>query len=99
MMEFSDLPFDVSDNEFLSHTEILRYYRQYAEQNQLVSKIRFATVVNAVERQAAGYRVTSTSAGQQRQESFDAVLCCSGQFSTVGGVFIVGAFITTAGQA
>lgn len=84
MMAYSDFPIPREYPPFPHNTQIVEYFKMYAERFGLRDRIRFNTTVDAVrpadDYAATGrYHVTFHGAdGAPKVDVFDAVLVCSG---------------------
>ncbi len=83
--QYADYPFPPDYPEYPSHTQLKRYFEAYAEHFGLLPKIRFNTEVLRAEpldgaNAASGWRVVSRdrASGQERENTFDALVVCNG---------------------
>lgn len=86
IMCFSDFPMPAEYPNYLHNSELLRYFRLYADHFHLHRHIRFQTRVKRVSPRldfsASGQWdvVTTDKDGVEERHVFDAVLVCSGQY-------------------
>uniref|UniRef100_A0A667YH21 Flavin-containing monooxygenase n=1 Tax=Myripristis murdjan TaxID=586833 RepID=A0A667YH21_9TELE len=87
MMCFSDFPMPADYPNYMHHSQLLRYFRLYAEHFDLKRHINFQTTVRSV-RQRPDFSttgqwdvVTVNRDGEEDQHIFDGVLVCSGQYT------------------
>jgi len=80
MMEFSDYPFPDYMAEYPSHAEILQYFEQYCELNDLYPHITFNTeVISAQRKEEGGWKVHIKSGdGQEEHKEYDHVVVATG---------------------
>ena len=80
MMEFSDYPFPDYMAEYPSHAEILEYFSQYCERNDLLPLITFNTEVTKAERKPeGGWNVhLKTRDGKEETREYDHVVVATG---------------------
>lgn len=90
LMQFTDFSYEPDVPPFMSHRDVLRYLREYAEHYDLVRHIAFSTVVEKVTPLAASTDVTSPRWSVQTRDlitsavtqgTFDYVLVCNGHFN------------------
>ncbi|XP_025066898.1 flavin-containing monooxygenase FMO GS-OX3-like isoform X3 [Alligator sinensis] len=87
-MAFPDFPFEVALPSFLPRAAVLSYLEHYTESHGLRGYIRFQRLVKQVtpvDGPESGWDVTSSQAtggGEQETERFDAIMVCSGHYST-----------------
>lgn len=86
IMCFSDFPMPAEFPNYLHNSELLQYFRLYADHFRLCRHIRFQTRVKAIAQRpdfsASGQWevVTVDKDGREDKHVFDAVLVCSGQY-------------------
>ncbi|BAN49080.1 NAD(P)/FAD-dependent oxidoreductase [Metapseudomonas resinovorans] len=76
--EFSEFPMDADVAPYPHHTEMRRYFRDYARHFDLHRHYRFNTRVLKLERLEHGWKVISEQEGRRREERFDGVLIANG---------------------
>ncbi|MDE3736511.1 flavin-containing monooxygenase [Metapseudomonas resinovorans] len=76
--EFSEFPMASEVAPYPHHSEMCRYFRDYARHFGLDSHYQFNTRVVSLERQAKGWKLTSEQNGQTREWQFDGVLIANG---------------------
>lgn len=88
MMMFSDFPPPEEFPSFLTHAQVLAYFRMYASHFGLLRHIRFNTEVRLVRKSkeydtSGRWTVESTTRGDEQNvvEDFDGVMICSGHHS------------------
>lgn len=87
MMCFSDFPMPADFPNFMHNSQLLQYYRLYAEHFDLLRHIQFKTKVRSVT-QTADFSVsgqwvvvTVNNDGGEQTHVFDAVFVCSGHYT------------------
>ncbi|MBM7059232.1 NAD(P)-binding domain-containing protein [Pseudomonas sp. UL073] len=80
--EFSEFPMRADVAPYPHHSEMRRYFRDYAKQFGLYEHYQFNTRVVSVERLEQGWKLTSERAGEQREWHFDGVLIANGTLHT-----------------
>ncbi|XP_070797000.1 dimethylaniline monooxygenase [N-oxide-forming] 4-like isoform X3 [Pituophis catenifer annectens] len=85
---FSDFPFPESCPNYLHHSLVLEYLKDYAKHFHLLDCIQFKTTVYSIRKHpdftATGQWVVYTEAnGKQASTVFDAVMICSGHYTEV----------------
>lgn len=78
MTEFAEFPMRDDVAPYPRHDELGRYFRDFADHFGLRRHYEFNTKVVRVERAAAGWQVTTESAGVPRTRTFAGVLICTG---------------------
>ncbi|AWP11296.1 putative dimethylaniline monooxygenase [Scophthalmus maximus] len=84
MMCFSDFPMPAEYPNYMHHSQLLKYFRLYAEHFQLLRYINFQTTVRSVTQRPdfslSGQWdiVTINRDGEEERHVFDAVLVCKG---------------------
>ncbi|KAL6486177.1 hypothetical protein MHYP_G00055690 [Metynnis hypsauchen] len=87
MMCFSDFPMPAHYPNYMSHSQLLQYFRLYADHFDLLKHIHFQTTVRSVRQkhdfsQSGQWEVvTESSDGCKETHVFDAVFVCSGNFT------------------
>ncbi|XP_062306077.1 uncharacterized protein LOC134010810 [Osmerus eperlanus] len=88
MICFSDFPIPADYPNYMHHSRILQYFRLYAETFKLLQRIRFQTTVRRV-RQTSDFSrsgqwevVTASREGVEEKQVFDAVIVCSGHYTS-----------------
>ncbi|KAG7462341.1 dimethylaniline monooxygenase [N-oxide-forming] 2-like [Solea senegalensis] len=87
MMCFSDFPMPADYPNYMHHSQLLQYYRLYAEHFHLLRYINFQTTVRTLTQRpdfsVSGQWdvVTINKDGEEERHVFDAVLVCSGQYT------------------
>lgn len=76
--EFSEFPMAAEVAPYPHHSEMRRYFRDYAKHFGLYTHYRFNTRVLHLERLEHGWKLTSEQDGQVREEVFDGVLIANG---------------------
>ncbi|MCC5812919.1 MAG: NAD(P)/FAD-dependent oxidoreductase [Ectothiorhodospiraceae bacterium] len=76
--EFAEFPMDESVAPYPHHSELRRYFRDYARHFGLYQHYEFNTRVVAVEHDGDGWLVTTERDGTQRSRHFDGVLIANG---------------------
>lgn len=76
--EFSEFPMADDVAPYPNHSEMRRYFRDYAEHFGLREHYEFGTRVQSLERQDKGWRLTSERNGERREWQVDGVLIASG---------------------
>jgi len=83
MTEFREFPMDESVAAYPHHSELKRYFRDYAEHFDLRRHYRFATRVTALApAPGGGWQLTAETGGVSDTRHFDAVLIASGTLHT-----------------
>ena len=80
--EFSEFPMDADVAPYPHHSEMRRYFRDYARHFDLYKHFRFNTRVLRLERLEHGWKLISEQDGQRREEHFDGVLIANGTLHT-----------------
>ncbi|KAI7906365.1 uncharacterized protein BX663DRAFT_496156 [Cokeromyces recurvatus] len=87
VMSFQDVPFPPGTPFFPSHNLVLDYLNQLSIKENLVSWIRFSTLVKRVEFENDHWKVSSESCGDKKDgvcttvEEFDAVVVATGHYT------------------
>ncbi|XP_075340708.1 flavin-containing monooxygenase 5-like [Odontesthes bonariensis] len=87
MMCFSDFPMPDNYSNYMHNSQLLQYFRLYAEHFDLLSYINFKTTVRRVAQRSdfsvSGQWdiVTINKKGEEEKHIFDAVLVCSGHYT------------------
>ncbi|KAL4000274.1 tripartite motif-containing protein 16 [Sarotherodon galilaeus] len=87
MMCFSDFPMPADYPNFMHNSQLLQYFRLYAEHFDLLRYIHFQTTVRSVLQRpdfslsGQWEVVTINKNGQEERHIFDAVLVCSGHYT------------------
>ncbi|KAI4892566.1 hypothetical protein NFI96_024726 [Prochilodus magdalenae] len=87
MMCFSDFPMPAHYPNYMTHSQLLQYFRLYAEHFDLLKHIRFQTSVCSVKQQhdfshsGQWEVITKSKDGHKKTHVFDAVFVCSGHFT------------------
>ncbi|XP_054458146.1 dimethylaniline monooxygenase [N-oxide-forming] 2-like [Anoplopoma fimbria] len=87
MMCFSDFPMPADYPNYLQHSQLMQYFRLYADHFDLLRHICFQTTVRSVTQRpdfsVSGQWdvVTVNVAGEEESHVFDAVLVCSGHYT------------------
>lgn len=74
-MQYADFPMPDTLPDYPGHADIAAYFQAYAERFELPRHIRFGTRVERVERDGAGYTVTTSNGTSGR---YDAVIVANG---------------------
>jgi cation diffusion facilitator CzcD-associated flavoprotein CzcO len=82
MTEFQEFPMDDAVATYPHHSELKRYFQDYARHFGLYEHYQFGTRVLSVERDGDGWRVTVEKDGEQSRRYFDGVLIASGTLHT-----------------
>ncbi len=82
MTEFREFPMADAVATYPHHTELKRYFRDYAEHFHLYQHYQFGTRVLAVEPEGGRWRLTVEKNGAQESRLFDGVLIASGTLHT-----------------
>ncbi|KAK7405497.1 hypothetical protein VNO78_06848 [Psophocarpus tetragonolobus] len=87
IMSFRDFPFLRSEHDprtFPGHEEVFRFLNRFTDEFGIQQLIRFGRRVVRVERENEGWSVESLvrSSGSVNREVFEAVVVCSGHYST-----------------
>uniref|UniRef100_UPI0037E8FF3D dimethylaniline monooxygenase [N-oxide-forming] 2-like n=1 Tax=Semicossyphus pulcher TaxID=241346 RepID=UPI0037E8FF3D len=86
-MCFSDYPMPADFPNYLHNSQVLQYYRLYAQHFDLLRHVRFQTTVRSVSQRTdfsvSGQWdvVTFSRDGEEERHVFDAVLVCSGHYT------------------
>nr|XP_046248475.1 flavin-containing monooxygenase 5-like isoform X2 [Scatophagus argus] len=86
MMCFSDFPMPAHYPNYMHNSQLLQYFRLYAEHFELLKHIHFQTTVKSIMQRPdfclSGQWdiVTINRDGEEERHVFDAVLVCSGQY-------------------
>ncbi|QTS84381.1 NAD(P)-binding domain-containing protein [Ectopseudomonas khazarica] len=80
--EFSEFPMRANVAPYPHHSEMRRYFRDYAGHFRLYEHYQFDTRVVKLERLAQGWRLTSERDGEQREWHFEGVLIANGTLHT-----------------
>ncbi|WP_417311719.1 flavin-containing monooxygenase [Ectopseudomonas khazarica] len=80
--EFSEFPMRANVAPYPHHSEMRRYFRDYAGHFRLYEHYQFDTRVVRLERLAQGWRLTSERGGEQREWHFEGVLIANGTLHT-----------------
>lgn len=84
LYRFTDLPMPDSYPEWPKGPQVHAYLHAYADKHKLSRLFRLNTAIQAMERRAdglPGWTLTIEEAGRVRQQDFDFVAICTGQFS------------------
>ncbi|KAM7011994.1 uncharacterized protein LKV04_022432 [Tautogolabrus adspersus] len=87
MMCFSDYPMPADYPNYMHNSQLLQYYRLYAEHFDLIRHVHFRTTVKSVSQRADSSKsgqwdiVTVNRDGEEERHVFDAVLVCSGHYT------------------
>lgn len=87
MMCFSDFPMPAEYPNYMHNSQLLQYYRLYAEHFDLLRHVHFKTTVRSVTQRADFSEsgqwdvVTVNREGEEERHVFDAVLVCSGHYT------------------
>jgi cation diffusion facilitator CzcD-associated flavoprotein CzcO len=76
--EFSEFPMADDVAPYPHHSEMRRYFRDYAEHFGLREHYQFGTRVQSLERQDKGWKLTSERNGERREWQVDGVLIANG---------------------
>jgi hypothetical protein len=90
--EFREFPMRAEVAPYPHHSEMRRYFRDYARHFRLYEHYQFETRVLRVERQAQGWKLISERNGEQREWHFDGVLIANGTLHTPNLAPLPGAF-------
>lgn len=80
--EFSEFPMRDEVAPYPHHSEIRRYFRDYARQFRLYDHYQFDTRVVQLQRLDQGWKLISERNGEQREWRFDGVLIANGTLHT-----------------
>ncbi|MDH4871194.1 NAD(P)-binding domain-containing protein [Pseudomonas sp. BN515] len=80
--EFSEFPMDADVAPYPHHSEMRRYFRDYARHFDLYKHFRFNTRVLHLERLERGWKLITEQDGQRRESHFDGVLIANGTLHT-----------------
>ncbi len=78
MTEFAEFPMDSSVATYPHHSELKKYFRDYAEKFGLYPHYEFETEVMSIEPVGDNWRVITRHQGQERTRVFDGVMICNG---------------------
>ncbi|XP_035945093.2 flavin-containing monooxygenase 5 isoform X1 [Halichoerus grypus] len=83
MMCFSDYPIPDHYPNFMHNSQVLKYFRMYAKEFDLLKYIRFKTTVCSVRKQpdfstSGQWEVVTESEGEKEVNVFDGVMVCTG---------------------
>ena len=78
MTEFAELPMADDVATYPHHSEMRKYFQQYAKTFDLYDRYEFDTEVLSIQRQEKGWLVTSRCNGEARGRVFDGVFICNG---------------------
>nr|KAG5714534.1 hypothetical protein BaRGS_006980 [Batillaria attramentaria] len=85
MMCFSDYPVPKENPNYMHNSQVLQYFKDYAEHFKLYDHIQYNTEVVMVKRAADfaktgkwNLQIRDHMSGEERTETFDAVLVCTG---------------------
>lgn len=87
MMCFSDFPMPAHYPNYMHNSQLLQYFRLYAEHFNLLRHINFQTTVRSVKQRpdfsiSGQWDVVTTNRnGEEENHIFDAVMVCSGQYT------------------
>ncbi|QEY63652.1 NADPH-dependent L-lysine N(6)-monooxygenase [Metapseudomonas lalkuanensis] len=90
--EFSEFPMDADVAPYPHHSEMRRYFRDYARHFDLYKHFRFNTRVVHLERLERGWKLISEQDGQRREGHFDGVLIANGTLHTANRPALPGHF-------
>jgi len=80
--EFSEFPMRAEVAPYPHHSEMRRYFRDYARQFRLYDHYQFDTRVVHLQRQNRGWKLISERNGEQREWHFEGVLIANGTLHT-----------------
>ena len=80
--EFREFPMRAEVAPYPHHSEMRRYFRDYARQFRLYEHYQFDTRVLQVQREQNGWKLISERNGEQREWRFDGVLIANGTLHT-----------------
>jgi cation diffusion facilitator CzcD-associated flavoprotein CzcO len=80
--EFSEFPMRAEVAPYPHHSEMRRYFRDYARQFRLYDHYQFDTRVVQLQRLEQGWKLISEHNGEQREWRFDGVLIANGTLHT-----------------
>lgn len=80
--EFSEFPMRAEVAPYPHHSEMRRYFRDYARQFRLYEHYQFDTRVVQLQRLDQGWKLISERNGEQREWRFDGVLIANGTLHT-----------------
>uniref|UniRef100_A0A8C2ZG00 Flavin-containing monooxygenase n=1 Tax=Cyclopterus lumpus TaxID=8103 RepID=A0A8C2ZG00_CYCLU len=87
MMCYSDFPMPADYPNYMHNSQLLQYFRLYADHFDLLRYIRFQTTIRSVTQRpdfsASGQWdiVTTNGEGEEESHVFDAVMVCSGHYT------------------
>ncbi|XP_068599634.1 flavin-containing monooxygenase 5-like [Brachionichthys hirsutus] len=87
MMCFSDFPMPAEYPNYMRHSQLLQYFRLYAEHFDLLRHVRFKTTVKRITQRSDSVLsgqwdiVTINRDGEEESHVFDAVMVCTGHFT------------------
>ncbi len=90
--EFSEFPMDAEVAPYPHHSEMRRYFRDYAKHFDLYRHFRFNTRVLHLKRQEKGWTLVSETDGQHREDHFDGILIANGTLHTPNRPALPGQF-------
>lgn len=90
--EFSDFPMRAEVAPYPHHSEMRRYFRDYARQFRLYDHYQFDTRVVQLQRLDQGWKLISERNGEQREWRFDGVLIANGTLHTPNQPQLPGVF-------
>ena len=78
MTEFAEFPMGDGVATYPHHSELKKYFRDYAAHFDLYRHFEFNTEVVAVEKEDGGWRVTTRRGEETRSRVFEGVMICNG---------------------
>lgn len=90
--QFTEFPMDTDVPPYPHHSQVLRYFRAYAQHHDLRAHYRFNTKVTALLRQDRGWRLRCERNGEVHEGLFDGVLIANGTLHTPNLPELPGAF-------
>ncbi|NQD93345.1 NAD(P)/FAD-dependent oxidoreductase, partial [Pseudomonas sp. CrR25] len=90
--EFSEFPMRAEAAPYPHHSEMRRYFRDYAARFDLYRHFQFDTRVVELQRQERGWKLLSERRGERREWQFDGVLIANGTLHSPNVPALPGAF-------
>ncbi|UJJ33073.1 flavin-containing monooxygenase [Halopseudomonas maritima] len=92
MTEFAEFPMDDAVAPYPHHSEMRRYFQNYARQFGLYQHYEFNTRVLSVTQEDAGWAIVTERDGQQQNRRFDGLLIANGTLHTPNRPSLPGRF-------
>jgi len=78
MTEFKEFPMDDDVAEYPHHSELKRYFQDYAKHFDLYPHFEFETEVVRAERSGEQWKITTRRNGEEQTRVFDGLMLCNG---------------------